>query len=158
MDERELLSELHFLEDELGKAMGRVAPRVADEEVRAGVEAIAQDHTRQAEEAAHALGDIGCTECTPRPEFRSHVAALEREVLHATDQDGLFNALAGAEKLDVMLHEQMIAEGFPAPVQQVIEQQTELERDHLDYLENRAPGITPTIHGVETVPKRGTVE
>ncbi len=158
MEEKEALSQLRFIEQELADVMEAVAGRVADEDVRDGLYRIAEQHSQQAQELNEVLEGIGGAEQQPSQPFREHVEAVGRGVMHARDADGLFGGLADAERLDVELHEISLAEGFPAPAQALIGEQTGQDREHLDFLESRAPGITSTVRGVESVPKRGTVE
>jgi hypothetical protein len=155
MNEKQALAELRFVEQELSSVMGQVIGRVSDEEVRDGLRYVRDEHARQAGEIGEALTAIGAAEAQPPREFREHVNAIGREVMHARDEDGLFNGLATAERFDVDLHERFLGEEPPIQVRGIIEKQTAEDRDHLDFIENRAPGITPTIHGVEAVPKRG---
>jgi hypothetical protein len=157
MDEKQALTELRFVEQELSSVIGQVVGRVSDEDVRSGLQQVRDEHARQAGEVAEALTAIGQAEAQPPGRFREHVQALEREILHARDEDGLFDSLAVAERFDVQLHEHLRRETMPAQVHGVIEKQLAEDQEHLNFLENRAPGITPTIHGVGSVPKRGPV-
>lgn len=157
MDEKEALSELRHLERRLADIMAIVTRRITDEDARDGVQRIAEAHARQADELDRELAGIGAAQTEAPRLFRDHIAAMEREVLHARDEDGLFIGLADAEMLDLRLHEHMLSEALRGSVRDVVERQTGDEHGHVDFLETRAPGMTPTIHGVRTVPKRGPV-
>lgn len=158
MDEKEALSELREVEQELSRVIVATADRVSDEDVRAGLERVAGEHDRQARGLTEELTAIGQADAEPADAyFREHLEALSRAVAHSRGEDGLFNSLVEAERYDLGVHERLLAEELPARVRGIIEQQTPQEEEHLNFVENLAPGITPTIHGPRAVPKRGPV-
>lgn len=157
MEEKEALSQLRYAEQELADVVEQSAGRVSDQDVRDGLHRISEQHSHQAGELDDALIAIGAEDEQPPAEFREHLAAVEREVRHARDLDGLFTGLADAERLDVELHELFLAEGFPPEVADTIGKQLDEDREHLDFLENRAAGMDPAIRGVREVPKEGPV-
>lgn len=149
MDATKALSELRYLEMELSGVMDAAAGRVTDRDDAEELRRIGEQHRAHASEAAEALSAMGAADAQPDGHFRQHVQATEREVLHASDEGGLFNGLADAERYDLRLHEHMLAAAdVPSDVTDLIARQTDAQRASVQLLESRAPGIGPEIQGV----------